>query len=185
MSEYGKPAPFRVGEKVNLAKSTDVLAGVCVESANVVKGASSSRQEHLKKDRHTYRYKVISHAHTAMKEYSKRKNKKDKPAFGCRVLDFLVNIYIGICGLRDDVIGFLLFCMLILTVIDWVILSDVLATFLGEGAGRHWAAIILLAWTVVKLMLPSVLCVIVDAFEDKNEQTKEIAKKLAKKLEDM
>ena len=59
----------------------------------------------------------------------------------------------------------------------WFILSAVLATFLGEGAGRFWAAIILLAWTVIKVILPIVLCVIVIAFEDENEQIKEIAKK--------
>ena len=49
MGKYSKPAPFRVGDKVNLSKRTDIkdTAGVCVEKVSLSK-------KKLKRGKHTF-----------------------------------------------------------------------------------------------------------------------------------
>ena len=136
MGEKSKPAPFRVGDKVNLAKSTDVSAGV-QSKGNLAKSTDVSAGVQSK----------VPLSITYISEGVNSKVPLSKTA-----ISECVNGSES-TGIDSVCVGFVFFGIAILIVMGWVHLGDWLSTLLGEEKGIDMATLIVGIFIALILIL--------------------------------
>ena len=154
MGEKSKPAPFRVGDKVNLAKSTDVSVGTGVGVKSVL--FREDGKVNLSKSTDV----SVGSGVGVEKAPSKQKQLKKKRFSFCKlfvdIIDILDTLFMSFTELDAGLIGFTALGIVVLVLIGWCLLSMWLEDLFGEG-GRAWAFGITIPLTLVNLSSPFII----------------------------
>ena len=141
MGKYSKPAEFRVKGKVNLAKSTDVSAGV-QSKVNLAKSTDVSAGVQSK----------VYYSITYVSDGVNSKVPLSKSTDVSAGVQSKVNLEKS-TGIDRVCVGFVFFGIAILIVMGWVHLGDWLSTLLGEEKGRDMATLIVGIFIALILIL--------------------------------